>query len=241
MEPTIKIFGNQLLLARELVQELQHKTRAANENRPFTLALSGGSTPETLFSLLGNQFSSSINWDHILLFWGDERCVPPDHEESNYGQANKIFMNKINIPQENIFRIKGEDEPEIEAERYSKEILEHTKSINGLPSFDFVLLGIGNDGHTASIFPDQMKLLVSDKICEVSNHPVTQQKRITLTGKVLNNADTVAFLVSGENKAEIVWNIINNTKTAKGYPAAHIFPSTGKLEWFLDHEAATLL
>jgi 6-phosphogluconolactonase len=241
LKPVIKIFANQLLLAEELAEELKLKMKDANDKKPFTLVLSGGSTPEKLFSVLAEKYLSVINWKYVHLFWGDERCVPPGHPESNYGNAFNILLKKIDIPEKNIHRIKGEEIPEIEAKRYSEEILKNTKLKNGLPSFDFVLLGIGDDGHTASIFPNQMGLMNSDKICELAYHPLTQQKRITLTGKIINNTESVAFLVTGKIKANIVSQIINNPENAKNYPAARISPLIGNLEWFLDQEAALLL
>jgi len=175
---------------------------------PFCIALSGGSTPELLYSVLGDHFSKSVNWENIHFFWGDERCVPAGSHESNFGMTHRSLLGKINIPASNIHRIRGEDDPAMEASRYAGEISDYTRKRDGLPVFDLIILGLGEDGHTASIFPSEANLMESEKICEVASHPVSMQKRITLTGRIINNADKVTFLVTGRKKAVIVEKII---------------------------------
>ncbi|MBE3084851.1 MAG: 6-phosphogluconolactonase [Bacteroidetes bacterium] len=214
---------------------------SAKEKKFFSVALSGGSTPELLFSLLGDHFSKSVPWEFVLFFWGDERCVSPDNPESNYGMTRRKLLEKINIPSSNIHRIRGEDDPEKEASRYSEEISDYTGKRNGLPLFNLVILGLGEDGHTASIFPENKELLNSDKICEVAVHPLTLQKRITLTGRVINNADSVNFLVTGAKKADIVEKIIKKNPIALNFPASFIVPVYGELRWLIDKEAGRLL
>ncbi|MEQ9424691.1 MAG: 6-phosphogluconolactonase [Cyclobacteriaceae bacterium] len=209
-------------------------------NKPnFSIALSGGSTPKLLFDILAADFKETINWPNIRFFWGDERCVPPDHSESNYGVANERLFKQIAWKLA-VHRIEGENDPEVEARNYSKLIISKLNLVNDLPEFDLVILGLGEDGHTASIFPNQMSLLESDKICEVATHPQSGQKRITLTGKVINNAETVAFLVTGKSKAERVHEITKQTERAQSYPAAHIRPK-GDLLWYMDEAAAANL
>lgn len=214
---------------------------SVKEEKTFTVALSGGSTPELLFSLLGDNYAKSVSWKNVHLFWGDERCVPPDNAESNFGLTKRKLIDKIEIPAINVHRIKGEEDPEYEAERYSNEILTFTQSRNGLPFFDLFILGLGDDGHTASIFPGNTEILNSEKICEVATHPVTYQQRITITGRVINNSSRVVFLVTGKKKAEIVENIINNRAEALNFPASFIVPTYGMLNWIVDKEAASLL
>jgi 6-phosphogluconolactonase len=213
---------------------------SATKKKPFTVALSGGSTPELLFSILGDHFSKSALWEYVHFFWGDERCVPPDDHESNYGMTKRVFLDKIKIPFSNIHRIMGETDPPLEALRYSNEIAGFTAERNGLPRFDLIILGLGEDGHTASIFPGNNELLISDKICEMAIHPVSSKKRITISGKVINNADNVVFLVTGENKAEVVSAIIERPETVN-YPAARIEPQPGVLKWYIDEEAAKMI
>ena len=232
----IRIFKNTKELSFEFCDELM---KISSQKEKCFIALSGGSTPKIIFQTLSEHFKDKIHWNKIHLFWSDERCVPPDDSESNYGMAKQYLLNFISIPEENIHRIKGENEPEQEAVRYSKEIKNIVNSKNGLPSFDLVMLGIGEDGHTASIFPDQMHLLNSNKICDVAVHPLSGQKRITLTGKVINNSDKVIFLLTGRSKADILKKIIEDNK--KIYPAEFINPVNGELIFFVDDEAAELL
>jgi 6-phosphogluconolactonase len=238
----VKIFPSPFIMAEKLASELARRIiDSAHENKHFTIALSGGSTPELLYSILSENFSKSIPWEYAHLFWGDERCVPPDNDDSNYGTAERILIQKTGIPSKNVHRIRGEDDPFIESVRYAGEIELYLKKKNNLPEFNFIILGIGEDGHTASIFPGDQHLFSSAKICEVTTHPSTGQKRITLTGRVINNARAVAFLVSGKKKAMIVRNIINKCPGHEKYPASEIDPFPGKVEWYLDQDAASLL
>lgn len=241
MVRSVKIFPTPYELAEKFAEELVRTiTESATNKRPFTVALSGGSTPELLFSVLSNNFSGYATWKHVQFFWGDERCVPPDDPESNYGMTKRLFLDKIKIPPANIHRIMGEENPAEEVVRYSNEIVHFTREREGLPQFDLIILGLGEDGHTASIFPGNYKLLNSDKICEIAIHPVSSRLRITITGRVINNAEKVVFLVTGANKAGIVSAIIENQGTVD-YPAAHIEPRTGVLKWYLDDAAAKLI
>lgn len=242
MDNQIKIFRSPNELAKKFAQEfIKMINKSAKHKEPFTVALSGGSTPKILFSVLADISLKSVSWEYIHFFWGDERCVPPDNNESNYGMTMRTFLDKIEIPSSNIHRIKGEDDPEKEASRYSEEISLYTRKRDGMPLFDLMLLGLGEDGHTASIFPGHLELFNSDKICEVAFHPVTLQKRITLTGRVINNADSIAFLVTGKKKEKVVEKIFKKSPSARNYPASYIVPVYGRLSWLLDQEAARLL
>jgi 6-phosphogluconolactonase len=242
MDRIVKIYASPLELAEKFAEEMVKMiAESRKKNRPFTIALSGGSTPELLFSVLSEMFAESVAWKDVHFFWGDERCVPPDDPESNYGMAWIKFLSKIDIPSQNIHRIHGEDDPEKEASRYSEEVSLNTRKSDGMPVFDLVLLGLGEDGHTASIFPEHMELLYSDRTCEAAIHPLTQQKRITLTGKVIKNAEVITFLVTGKKKEEIVKKIIKKDPSALNYPATFIVPVHGRLTWFIDKEAGSLL
>jgi 6-phosphogluconolactonase len=216
-------------------------TQLTSGKENFFLALSGGTTPKVIFQTLVRDFKKKIDWNKVHFFWGDERCVPPDHPESNYGMAKEYLLNHIDIPDENIHRIRGENNPVDEAESYSDKIKRYLPEVNGLPQFDAAMLGLGEDGHTASIFPDQLKLLSSDKICETAIHPSTKQKRITLTGKVINNSGEIYFLVTGKKKSIIVKKILNKKNNYLKFPASHINPFNGELFWFLGDEAASEL
>lgn len=202
------------------------------------IALSGGSTPKIVFDELTNTYIDKIDWKKVHLFWGDERCVPPTDTESNYKMTAEHLLSKVPIPIENIHRIKGENQPKYEVKRYAKVLKNKLPEIEKLPQFDLVILGMGDDGHTASIFPHEIALWNSYKLCEVAEHPETGQKRITLTGKMINHAVAVVFLVTGEPKAEKVAEIINRKGACNNYPASLVAPKSGKLYWFLDQDAA---
>lgn len=213
---------------------------AAFNSSKLSIALSGGNTPLTLFTVMGAVYSSKTDWRRVEFYWSDERCVPPESHESNFRTAREAFFDKARIPSKNIHRIKGEEDPVKEAERYSDLIRKRIPVKRGLPAFDVILLGLGEDGHTASLFPGDEKILESYRICEVSEHPATGQKRITLTLPVINNAERVIFMVSGRNKAEIVAEILNNSGS-DFYPASLVAPWHGKLYWYLDTGSASLL
>lgn len=212
-----------------------------NKDGFYLIALSGGNTPVKIFKHLAEHFKGSVDWSKIKFFWGDERCVPADDDESNYKSAKENLFDLLNIPAENIFRIKGEEEPEMEAQRYSDVLQNELQMENGIPKFDFVLLGLGEDGHTASIFPYQINLFDSPNFCETAVHPISGQKRITITGQIINSANTTAFMAVGKSKAEKVYEIINKTGSSKAYPASLVKPNSGKLLWLLDKESAEKL
>lgn len=203
----------------------------------FNLVLSGGSTPGVVFDFLSSNCKTEIEWNKIRFFWGDERCVPPNNNESNYLMTYERLFSKVEIPEKNIFRIEGERDPESEAQRYSRIILQNVPSVNNFPLFDLVMLGLGEDGHTASIFPDNLELINKENICEVTEHPTSRQRRITLTGKVINNSKKVIFLVTGKNKNTIVDTIVNRKEGFGKLPASYINPINGELIWLLDKES----
>lgn len=242
MDKEIIILENPVELAEKIASDIAFQINSsASEKRIYTIALSGGSTPDFLYKVLGKKYSRTIKWEYVHFYWGDERCVPPGDPESNYRSVEINLFRKVIIPLYNIHRVIGEANPSEEAIRYSAEINGNVQVINGFPSFDLVLLGLGEDGHTASIFPDNMKLLDSDQICDVAVHPESGQKRITICGKVFNNSKKVVFLVSGKKKAGIVKKILNMEKESLIFPAAHINPPDGKLIWLIDKEAASLI
>lgn len=240
MIQNLHIYKNPEELANEFAGQLMNwvETHSGNE---FHLAISGGKTPDLLFTILAKKYTDSALWQKIHFWWVDERMVSPNDSESNFGVVNKLLFSKISIPVENIHRIMGENTPEVEALSYSEQIQEKLHSENGCPLFDLIILGMGDDGHTASIFYDQMELLVYEHICEVAVHPVSGQKRITLTGKVINNADKVCFLVTGSNKADRMAEIWNNHEKANLLPAAQIHPKSGDLTWYVDRTSMKLL
>jgi 6-phosphogluconolactonase len=241
METVIKLSRTAAETARDLADDLATSIRKRTSNGEIsTVALSGGSTPAMLFTELASRYKTEIDWNMVHFFWGDERCVPPDSPESNYGNAAKLLFGRIEIPDRNIHRIRGEEDAEKEAERYSREIASVCSIHNKLPVFDFVILGLGEDGHTASIFPGSAKSFSSSRVCEVAVHPGSGQRRITITGSVINNAAEVIFMVTGPSKAEIVSHVIESPGISE-YPSAYVEPVNGTLKWFLDLGASSRL
>ena len=237
-ETEVRIFETPKKVYKAIAKEIVKHAQKTNQPR-FDIALSGGNSPKGLFKKMSKKYRDLIPWDRIHFWWGDERCVSPHDAESNYRMTVDYLLSKINIPKENIHRIKGERNPDEEAKRYSEEITLNLNSRNDIPVFDLIILGMGSDGHTASIFPNQMELLNTEKICEVAQHPNSGQKRITLSGRVINNANRIFFLVTGENKAMRISEIMNDTDAAKQLPAYHISANSGRLIWFLDDAAAS--
>jgi 6-phosphogluconolactonase len=237
----IKIFPQVEKLAEAVALELKKASKQAHDGgQRFGLVLAGGSTPRAVYQYLARpEFKDSIPWECIHFFWGDERCVPPDHEDSNYRMAREALLDPLAIPEENVHRIRGENEPQAEAARYAEEIINNLKPQPGeSPRFDWILLGLGTDGHTASLFPGVESLADPSGICAVAIQPQSGQKRITLTSRIINHAKRVSFIVNGKSKAPVVAEILNGTPEGQNYPAAKVHPTEGTLEWFLDVEAA---
>ncbi len=225
--------------AGQVVESLANDMKAFSElGRPVHISLSGGSTPKMLFKLLAEApYAEGIQWNNLHFWWGDERCVAPDDAESNYGEANTLLFSKVNLPAENVHRIRGEDEPKTEAERFAKEMAEVIPSENGTPVFDWILLGVGADGHTASLFPGQTDYQ-DQNLSVLASHPESGQIRVSKTAKVLEAAKRISYLVLGAGKVDIVHEINTTPAEQLPYPAAKIQSTTGETEWYLDSDAA---
>jgi len=241
MDKKIKIFNNTDELSEFLGNFWKQKIDELEENKYYSIALSGGNTPIKIFTYLSENFKYKIEWSKVKFFWGDERCVPPTDSDSNFKLAKDYLFDQVGIAETNIFRIKGESNPSGEAKDYSRIFEDNLHLENGNPIFDFILLGLGTDGHTASIFPHQIELFNSSDYCEVAEHPHTGQKRITITGNIINNAETVVIVAVGKNKAEKVYEILNKTELSSNYPAMLVEPKSGNLIWLLDEESAERL
>ena len=200
----------------------------------ITIALSGGSTPKLLFEVLAKDYKDKIDWSKVHLYWGDERCVSPSDEQSNFRMTNEKLLQKVDIPFSNIHRVYGENTPSVEAYRYGKRIKKNLELKNDLPIFDLIILGMGSDGHTASIFPHQIELLNSKNTCEVAIHPDSGQRRITLTGSVINAAKQIHFLVTGAAKQSVIKEIFSQSGNWETYPASFI----KNANWWMDESAA---
>lgn len=236
MNPIIQTLSSPSDLADKFASQLIEWANNSS-GKSFHLVLSGGKTPSILFSLLAEKYSTEVPWHKLHFWWGDERMVGPDDAQSNYGEVHKLLFSKVNILPEQIHRIKGEAEVEAEIIRYQQEIEKLVPTANGWPTFDLIILGLGDDGHTASIFPNNLMLLKSDQTTASATHPISGQLRITLTGKVLNNAKRVAFLATGESKSGIYNSILHHDQGSPSYPASYIKP-TGELYWFIDEACA---
>lgn len=237
-KPEVKTFDSPSECARAFGDYL---IKAAEKKQQYNCALSGGSTPKILFDYLADAYQGSEVWSKMNFYWGDERCVAFEHEESNFRMAREHLLGKVGVPEKNIHRIMGEADPKKEAERYADELMNFLPFKNEIPILDMIILGLGTDGHTASIFPHEIELITSNNLCEVAHHPDSGQKRITLTARVINGAEEVAFLVTGDNKKEKVSDILNKSGQWIEYPASYVHPISERLTWFVDKAAGALL
>jgi 6-phosphogluconolactonase len=215
----------------------QIAAKAIAERGRFTIALSGGNTPRLLYELLARDYSTAIDWKHVQIFWGDERNVPHDDLDSNYRMAKESLLDRIDIPLENVHAVPilMDDTAEAVAIRYASVLQENFGQ--GIPEFDLILLGLGNDGHTASLFPGMSEQAMNDGITIATHSPVRPFERISLTLFVINKARNVFFLVSGEEKKQILRSVLlDEWKNDSEYPAARVNPQ-GKLVWFVDEAA----
>ncbi len=209
----------------------------------FSIALSGGSTPRGLFRLLTEDpYRSQCHWPVCTIFWGDERCVPPDHSDSNFRMAKENLLDHVPIDPRHVFRMEGEREPEDAALRYEQVLSEQLHiGKNDLPQFDLILLGMGPDAHTASLFPGTTALQETKRTVVANWVEKLQTFRITLTPPVLNAAKNVVFLVCGQDKAQAVQSVLEGPRAPERYPSQLVNPLSGGLTWIMDQSAASLL
>ncbi len=247
--PSVRVMSDAEAVQRAAAEEFTARTEAAVRARGVGfVALSGGSTPRGLHTMLADPtgpFRDRVPWSRLHVFWGDERPVPPDHPDSNYRMAHDTLLRHVPIPPEQIHRIAGQDPDHTRAaERYARELREvfaaHGRLEGGWPSFDLVILGMGADGHTASLFPgtdavhERTRLVVATWVAKLGSH------RITLTTPVLNRSDAVMFLVTGSDKAESLAAVLGGPPQPEVYPSQAIRPTAGALLWLVDREAARL-
>ena len=222
-------------IAQEVLKQKQY----------FRLVLSGGSTPKRLFKILaGEPYQNQLPWDRIQFFWGDERCVAPDHSDSNYRMAREAFLNNLKIPEAHIHRLKGEaSDPNASALEYEEKIRDHfsIKKNGSPPRFDLILLGMGTDGHTASLFPDTPALEKTDRWVVANPVEKLGTTRLTMTPRIINQAVCIIFLISGSDKAPILSEVLEGPYEPKRLPSQLIQPEAGKMVWLLDRAAADRL
>lgn len=239
MNPEVHVYPDLEHLSRAALQLFSDQAELVTRERGrFLAALNGGGTPKRLFQLLAEDKSGKINWKNTHLFWGDERCVPPDDPESSYGQARELLLGPVKAPDENIHRIQGELGP-VEASMDYALVLKRFASVPlDWPRFDLVLLGMGEDGHTASLFPGSPVEATSPTLAVTARYQGRPAERVTLTPPVFNSARMILFMAVGGNKASTLDKVLNNGYQPELYPAQRIDPKDGKLIWLLDEAAA---
>ena len=239
--PQIRVLRNRealSLAAAELVSSIAEESIAGKGR--FSVALSGGTTPRRLYSLLGaSPFRERIDWEKVHLFWADERCVPADHSESNYRLVVDTLLRRVDVPKDHVHRIRGEAEPERAAREYEEDIRRFFAP-EPAPVFDLVLLGAGEDGHTASLLPGSPALREKKRLVVPVHREPPKPSRVTLTLPALNHASHILFLAAGHAKAAIVHEIVEDGNP-KEYPAGLVQPVDGTVTWMIDREAAGLL
>ena len=242
----LHILADAAAIARRAAQEiLQSATSAVAERGSFTLVLAGGSTPKTLYQLLVNDAAlrAQLPWDKMVLLFGDERHVPPDHPDSNFRMATDTMISKASLKPEQVLRIKGEyPDAEKAAQEYEQTLRERFKLRESeFPRFDVILLGMGNDGHTLSLFPGT-KALHQDHLLVVRNWVgKLYTERITMTAPVANNAAWVIFMVTGADKAPALKAVLEGPYEPEQLPSQLIQPRNGKLQWLVDTAAGSML
>lgn len=245
LKPEIQVFANPEVLTQAAATEFVRQANQAIQDRGrFTIALSGGSTPKSLYALLATQpWRDQISWNQVHLFWGDERHVPPSDSSSNFRMTQERLLSQVPIPHENVHRIKAENpDAQTVAAEYERDLKQFFQlSEHEFPRFDLVLLGMGANGHTASLFPgtdavhEQSRLVVAPWVEELNTH------RITLTPPVINNANTIIFFVTGAEKAAMLKAVLEGQYKPDRLPAQIVHPTQGNVIWMIDQTAASLL
>ncbi|WP_433971252.1 6-phosphogluconolactonase [Tunturiibacter lichenicola] len=243
---TYRVLPTPAATARAAAQLFTDSAVKAAESRGLArIAISGGTTPKTMFGLLADPtepFLKQVPWDKLELYWVDERCVPPDNVESNYRMTKEALLSKVPLAGERVHRMEGELDPEVAAARYESAI-RNTFKLEGAetPTFDLVLLGMGDDGHTASLFPHTEALNEMNHIVVPNHVPQKDTWRITLTWPVINQGREVAFLIEGAAKTQVLHDVFLGTYQPETYPSQLIRPASGKLTLLLDAAAAAKL
>jgi len=240
MKTDIRIFKDSDTLSKAATDIFIQAARHAIEARGrFLVALSGGGTPSGLYRLLANEpYRSEVNWKKTFVFWGDERCVHPDDPGSNYHQAYEILLKHVPLPKENILRVEGELQPEQASDAYAQTLKVFATPGLDWPRFDLVLLGMGEDGHTASLFPGSPVEASSPTLAVTGHYQGRPANRVTLTPLVFNSARKVLFLVTGEGKAVTLSRVLSDVLNQEQFPAQRIQPTDGQVIWLVDEAAA---
>ncbi|MFN2498902.1 MAG: 6-phosphogluconolactonase [Pyrinomonadaceae bacterium] len=241
-QPNLFVFGTTEQVALAAAERfVDYSIASIREHGSFAVALGGGSTPRRAYELFAeSEYSDRVNWQLVHLFFGDERLVSPDSAESNYRMVNDSLISRVEIPPENVHRIIGESTPSESAELYEGELKRFFQNIDW-PRFDLVLLGMGADGHTASLFRGSNALKEEEKWVVATTQPQTGKDRITLSLPVINHAARVTFVVTGNEKAATLARVLRNEQANEESPALRVRPVNGILEWLVDRAAASKL
>ena len=236
MDPEIKVHPDANEIAYAAAERIvAGAQQASEEGRNFSIALSGGSTPRTLYELLATDaYKSRIDWPRVEIFFGDERTVPPDHKDSNYRMSREALLSKVPIPGDNIYRMAGEIDPNEAATRYGQMLKEKF----GDGGLEMVLLGMGDDGHTASLFPGTAALKETKHRAVANYVDKLKTWRLTLTAPFINRAREVLILVSGASKAARLAEVLEGPRDPQRLPIQLIQPTQGRLVWLVDAPAA---
>ncbi len=239
MNPDIQIFKDLSALSQAAAQIfIESAAQAIAERSHFLAALSGGSTPTPLYRLL---VDAPIDWPRVHIFWGDERCVPVDDPGNNYAQAREVLLAHVPIPADNVHRVQSELEPASAARAYAATLSGFCEPPREWPRFDLVLLGMGDDGHTASLFPGSPVDEAEPVIAVTAHYQDRPANRVSLTPRVINDARRIVFLVSGQSKSETLANVLMADYHPETLPAQRIRPIDGKLIWLVDEAAGSKL
>ena len=242
MKPEIRVFKSMEELSRDAAEIfIRQASIAIHERGRFLVALNGGGTPKRLFQLLATDFRNQVDWSSTHVFWGDERLVPADDPESSYGLARDLFLRHVPIPAANIHPMAGELGPAEAASDYTLKLKEFAPSPLTWPRFDVVYLGMGEDGHTASLFPGSRLDVTEPVVPVVAHYQDRPANRITLTPLVINSARVIVFMATGEKKAGTLAEVLSGRFQPELYPAQRIEPKDGKVIWLVDEEAASKL
>jgi 6-phosphogluconolactonase len=233
----------QELFAAAAEEVFRATEEALTERGRFTIALSGGSTPKSLYNLLATNARIALPWDRMFFFWSDERHVGPTDPDSNYRMASEAMLSKVPVPPANTFRVPTENpDAAAVAQAYEQTILQFFNLKPGqVPRFDLILLGLGPDGHTASLFPGTAGLTETSKLVIANWVEKLKTSRISFTLPLINAAECVSFLVSGTDKATVLKTVLEGNGSGEQYPAKLVRPASGKLIWFVDRAAASAL
>ncbi len=217
---------------------VEQAAKSIAERKYFLVALNGGSTPNRLFQLLATDYRGKVDWSKARVFWGDERCVPPEDAGSNYRQAKEVLLDHVSIREENIHRVKGELDPAYASMDYAETLNSFADNDLEFPRFDLVYLGMGEDGHTASLFPGSPVDVTEPVVPITANYQDRPANRVTLTPIVFNEARVVVFMATGAKKADTLAEVLGGRYNPDLYPAQRITPTNGRLIWLVDEGAA---